>query len=109
MLEDFPSHLPFIEKRTLAANGEAVLEVQEHHTYGLRTPGRSGYVINDGPGEIDVRTSDNGERWSKAETAKSGELLQYEHLDDVWIHSVEIVADAVGATFRSKFVRRAQD
>jgi len=109
MLEDFPSHLPFIDARTLLANGEVFLEVQDEPTYGLRTPGRSGYVINGGPGTIAVRTSDNGERWSKAETAKSGELLQYEHLDDVWIHTVHIVADATGAAYRSKFVRRAQD
>ena len=109
MREDFPSHLPFIDERTLAANAEVFLEVQEEPTYGLRTPGRSGYIINDGPGSIEVRTSDNGERFSKAEPAKSGELLQYEHLDDVWIHTVHIVADTVGATYRSKFVRRAQD
>jgi len=109
MLSDFPSHLPFIDERTLVARELVVLEVQEHPTYGLRTPGRSGYLINDGPGPLSVRTSDNGERWSKAETAKSGELVQYEHDDDVWLHSVEVVAGAVGASYRSKFVRQAKE
>lgn len=109
MFEDFPSHLPFIDERTLAARAECYLRVQDDPVYGLRTPGRSGYAINDGPGGITIRTSDDGERWSKAETVKSGELAQYEHLDDVWIHSVHIVADSVGATFRAKFVRQSLD
>jgi len=107
MLQDFPSHLPFIDSQTLGGSETAVLAVQDDPVYGLRLPGRSGYIINDGPGGITVRTSDNGNRWSKAEIVKSGELAQYEHLDDVWIHSVEIVADAVGATYRLKFVRQS--
>lgn len=109
MARDFPSHLPFIDEQTLAASAEVYLDVQDDPVYGLRTPGRSGYIINDGPGNITVRTSDNGERWSKAETVNSGELAQYEHLDDVWIHSVHIVADAVGATYRAKFVRQSAE
>jgi len=109
MPENLPSHLPFIDERTLAASAEFYLRVQADPVYGLRTPGRSGYVINGGPGDITIRTSDNGERWSKAETVLSGELAQFEHLDDVWIHSVHIVADAVGAAYRAKFVRQSQD
>lgn len=109
MQEDFPSHLPYIDERTLAASAEVYLAVQNDPVYGLRTPGRSGYVINDGPGNITIRTSDDGERWSKAETVNSGELAQFEHLDDVWVHSVHIIADAVGATYRAKFVRQSQD
>ncbi|MEA3281677.1 MAG: hypothetical protein U9Q68_03820 [Euryarchaeota archaeon] len=109
MPENFPSHLPFIDAATLSARAEAFLRVQEDPIYGLRTPGRSGYVINDGPGSITVRVADDGERWSKAETINSGELAQYEHLDDVWIHTVHIVADAAGASFRAKFVRQSPD
>ena len=105
MLQDFPSHLPFIDERTLVASAEVFLDVQDDPVYGLRTPGRSGYIVNDGPGDITVRTSDNGERWSKAETVNDGELSQFEHLDDVWIHSVHIVADASGAAYRSRFAR----
>jgi len=109
MIQDFPSHLPFIDERTLVARAEVYLAVQKDPVYGLRTPGRSGYIINDGPGDITVRTSDNGERWSKAKSVNAGELAQFEHLDDVWIHSVHIVADAVGATYRAKFVRQSME
>lgn len=109
MLADFPSHLPFIDEQTLAANAAEYVQVQNDPVYGLRTPGRSGYIINDGPGDMTARTSDNGQRWSKAETIRSGELSQFEHEDDVWIHTVHIVADAVGVSYRLKFVRHASD
>jgi len=109
MLEDFPSHLPFIDERTLAASEECYLPVQKDPVYGLRVPARSGYVKNDGPGDITIRTSDNGERWSKAAVVKRGENFTCEHDDDVWIHSVYIVADASGAAFRSRFARRGTE
>ena len=105
MREDFPSHLPFIDERTLAASETVFLEVQEHPTYGLQRPADSGYVKNDGPGDMTIRTSDNGERWSKASVIKRGENYVCEHDDDVWIHSVELTADASGAAYRSRFAR----
>lgn len=109
MLQDFPTHLPFIDERTLSASAECYLDVQNNPVYGLRTPAGSGYVKNDGPGDITVRTSDNGDRWSKASVVKRGENYACEHDDDVWIHSVHIVADASGAAFRSRFARLRSD
>ena len=109
MLQNFPSHLPFIDERTLAASAEIHLAVQDDQVYGLRTPAGSGYVKNDGPGDITIRTSDNGSRWSKESVIKRGENYTCEHDDDVWIHSVHIVADASGAAYRSRFARLRRD
>jgi len=106
MLQDFPSHLPFIDERTLTASQTVYLAVQDDPVYGLRIPAQSGYVINDGPGEVTIRTSDDGARWSKASVIKRGENYVCEHDDDVWIHSIELTADASGAAYRARFTRR---
>ena len=109
MLQDFPSHLPFIDERTLVASAEVFIDVQDDPVYGLRTPAESGYVKNDGPGDITIRISDDGDRWSRAAVIKRGENYECEHSDDVWIHSVHLIADAAGAAFRSRFARRRVD
>ena len=38
-------------------------------------------------------------------SAKSGEQLAWENDDDVWNHTIHIIADASGASYRSRFAR----
>ncbi len=101
----FERHLEYVEEGTIAANDEVYLYVQDDDNWGLKVPADSGYVKNDGPGELTIRNSDDGEHYSKEMTVKSGEQLAWENDDDVWNHTVHIVADASGASYRARFAR----
>ena len=101
----FERHLSFIDEDTLSANEEKYLYVKNDDVWGLKVPGDSGYIINDGPGTLSIRNSDDGEHYTKVSTVKSGETLIFENDDDEWIHTVHIVADSVGASYRSRFAR----
>lgn len=102
---DFVRHLEFVAEDTIAANGETYLYVQSDEDWGLEVPADSGYVKNDGPGVLTIRNSDDGENYTKEMTVKSGEQLTWENDDDVWNHTVHIVADSSGASYRSRFAR----
>jgi len=105
MPDNAKSKLPFIDERTLTANEEILLYVKSDSTYGLRQPGNSGYVLNDGPGNLLVRSLDDNDKWSRDSTLEPGDQLLWEVGDDVDIVVVRIVADAAGAAYRSRFTR----
>ena len=97
--------LPFIAEGTLAANEEVTLYVKDDIVQGLREPGSTGYVKNDGPGEITVQNSDNNDGLSDLSTVKAGEQLLYEKEDDIEICIIHLTADASGASYRARFAR----
>jgi len=101
----FERHLAYIDEDTLPANGEKYLYIQDDDTWGLEVPADSGYLINDGPGALTIRNSDDGEHYSKSRTVKSGETIVWENDDDVWNHTVHIAADSSGASYRAAFAR----
>lgn len=101
----FTRHLEFVREATLAVNGELYLYIQDDDTWGLKVPADSGYIKNDGPGNITVRNSDDGEHYTPAKTVKRGEQAIWENDDDVWNHTVHIIADASGAAIRASFAR----
>lgn len=102
---EFERHLEFVEEGTLAANEEVFIFVQDDPDWGLKVPADSGYVTNDGPGEIKVRNSDDGEHYTKPRTIKNGDQAAWENDDDVWNHTVQLVADSSGASYRACFAR----
>ena len=101
----FERHLEFVDERTLAANEDVWLQVQDDENWGLKVPADSGYVTNDGPGILYVRNSDDGEHYTPVKTAFAGDQIIWENDDDVWNHTVHIKADATGASYRSSFAR----
>jgi len=101
----FERHLEFVDETTLAANEEKYLYIQNDDTWGLKVPADSGYIKNDGPGTIIVRNSDDGEHYTPDITVKRGEQAVWENDDDVWNHTIYIIADASGASYRSRFAR----
>ena len=101
----YERHLEFVDEGTLAASEERYLYVKDNETWGLQVPADSGYLKNDGPGTIIVRNSDDGVHYTPVITVKRGEQAVWEHDDDVWNHTVHIVADASGAEYRSRFAR----
>jgi len=105
MPDDAKSKLPFIDERTLIANEEIFLYVKSDNVYGLRHPANSGYVLNDGPGDLLVRSMDDNDKWSRDSTLEPGDQLLWEIGDDVEVSIVRIVADAAGSSYRSRFTR----
>ena len=101
----FERHLPLIDENTLAANEEHYIMVADDKTWGLEIPADSGYLNNDGPGALEVRIADDGEHYTQVQTVGSGGSAVWENDDDIWIHTVHIVADAVGAAYRAGFAR----
>lgn len=99
------SKLPFVKEGTLSASKDVFLEVKDDPVFGLKLPGGTGYVKNDGPGEITVQNSDDNDGLSDLSTVKAGEQLLYEKEDDIEICTVHIIADASGASYRARFAR----
>ena len=105
MTKKIRSKLPYISEATLAANVDTYLQVKDDPVHGLQLPGGTGYVKNDGPGEITVQNSDDHDGLSDLSTVKAGEQLMFEEEDDIEICTVHITADASGAAYRARFAR----
>lgn len=101
----FETHLSFVDEGTIAANGEVYLYVKDDALWGLQVPGDSGYVLNDGPGVMKVRNSDDGEKYTKEVTLNKGDQIVFENDDDEHVHTIHLTADASGASYRSRFAR----
>ena len=97
--------LPFIAEGTLAADADVTLYVKDDDAQGLRKPGGSGYIKNDGAGSITVQCIDDHGNESASSTVKANEQLIFESDDDVEVSEAYIVADASGASYRARFAR----
>lgn len=102
------SKLPFIKEGTLAANEEVTLYVKDDPVHGLKEPGGTGYVKNDGAGSITVQCMDNEDRLSDVSTVYADEQLVFEKDDDIDIKVIHLTADADGADYRARFARIRQ-
>ena len=99
------SKLPFIKEGTLAANEELTLYVKDDPVHGLKEPGGTGYIQNDGDGSITVQCSDDEDGLSDLSTINAGEQLVFEKDDDINIKEINLTADAAGADYRARFAR----
>ena len=97
--------LPFIAEGTLVANEEVTLYVKDDNVQGLREPGGTGYVQNDGAGSITVQSTDNEDNLSDLSTVLADEQLVFDKDDDIEIKEIHIIADADGAAYRTRFAR----
>ena len=105
MASEIPVKLSYVNEATIVPSGKIYLYVKDDPAYGLKAPADSGYIVNDGPGTLTVRNSDNGERYTKNMTVNIGETLVWEHEDDELIHTVFLEADGFGVNYRSRFAR----
>lgn len=101
----FETHLSFVDEGTIAANGEEYLYIVGDVLWGLQVPADSGYVLNDGPGVMKVRNSDDGEKYTKEITLNPGDQAVFENDDDEHVHTIHLTVDASGASYRSRFAR----
>lgn len=101
----FETHLSFVDEGSIGSSGETYLYIASDPLWGLNVPADSGYVLNDGPGVIVVRNSDDGEKYSKEITLNPGDQAVFENDDDEHVHTIHLTADASGAEYRSRFAR----
>jgi hypothetical protein len=59
----FERHLEYVNEGTIVANNEVYLYVQNDDNWGLKVPADSGYVKNDGPGELIVLRKEPMVEW----------------------------------------------
>ena len=80
------------------------LYVRDDKNKGLRVPGRSGYIKNDGPGKLSYRLNSGSYKgWSHPATLKKGEVDTFDYNDNIHIAIVEITADTDKTRFRVRF------
>ena len=66
----FERHLPFVDEGLILASDEKYIYVATDSVWGLEVPADSGYLVNDGPGTLEVRISDDGEHYTKVQTVR---------------------------------------
>jgi len=108
MPEQFKRHRSYVNEGTLDPNKDVYLYIQDDPDHGLEEPAGSGYVINDGPGTLGIKTSDDGGGYTRQITVNIGEMVEWECGDDELIHTVYLIADSYGASYRCRFVRSKQ-
>jgi len=107
--DDIYSHLSYVKEGTIDDDETVYLYVKDDEQYGLREPADSGYLVNDGPGTLTVRSSDDGERYTAPMTVYSGEMLVWELDDDEYVDRVYFTCDTDGTKYRARFARRRKE
>ena len=88
----------------IVANKPVFLYIRDDDSKGLKVPARSGYILNDGPGEISYRLNNGADDgWSHPATLKVREVDTFEYTDNIQIVTVEITADTNKTRFRTRF------
>lgn len=76
---------PYIAGRTATFEDSSFVTGDSPATHDVNTAlgrnGRDGYIVNDGPGDLQYQISDNGTNYGGAHTLKSGETVKLTHLD----------------------------
>lgn len=86
-------HVPYHARRTLTANAPVKEElIKDDSSIGLGTVGRSGYIINEGPGVIELRLYD-GRDWTDWIAIKAGTGIDINYEDNIWIEKLKIKTD----------------
>jgi multidrug efflux pump subunit AcrA (membrane-fusion protein) len=110
VMESRLRHVPYVFEIT-AANRATIIKDSVYYYYvendesrGLGSPGRSGYIKNDGPGDITYRLYDKvQDTWSYPAVIRAGEADKFEYTDNIRVNTVEIIPDSNGTMFRLRF------
>ena len=102
--------LPYVKNRVaLAANAEDTLYVVEDDVQGLGEVGRSGKIENLGPGLLTYQISDDGDRFMIGRTLQVNGWDTYFIEEKIKIHSIRVVADALGTVYNVIIAAKAPD
>lgn len=98
---DEPSrHLPFVDEVTLNTAQPTELLISADAEQGLEAPAQSGYIINDGGGEVWCSIYDGITAYSKEHHMYSGEYIGFRRGDDVFIDKLKLRTDTDGTVVR---------
>lgn len=98
--EEPSKHLPFIDEVTLNTAQPRELLIRADDEQGLEAPARSGYIINDGAGEVWCSIHDGITAYSKEHHMYSGEYIGFRRADDVFIDKLKLRTDTDGTVVR---------
>lgn len=110
VLESKYRHVPYVFEIT-AANRATIIKdsvyfyyIEDDESRGLGSPGRSGYIKNDGPGDITYRLYDKiQDTWSYPAVIRAGESDKFDYTDNIRVNTVEIIPDSSGTIYRMRF------
>ncbi len=97
-------HVPFYSEGTVTAGTDVVLLVKDDSEQGLGDVGRSGFIINDGAGTM-YAIIDDGDGKSKDIRIDSGETIEFERGDDIWMSKVTLYCSVGSNAYRCLFSR----
>jgi len=98
-------HVPYYSRRTLTNAGDSHTEhIMMDPEKGLGVVGRSGWIINEGPGDLTVEIYD-GKYWSDPILIDAGTGMEIEHMDDIWIKEMKLTAVTAGTTYKLSISR----
>lgn len=103
-------HVPYIFEVTPATKADILKDgiyfhyIEDDESRGLGSPGRSGYIKNDGPGDITYRLyNKQQDTWSYPAIIRAGEADVYEYGDNIRVNTVEIIPNSAGTMYRLRF------
>lgn len=98
--EEPSRHLPFVDEVTLVTARTTELLISADAEQGLEAPAQSGYIINDGGGEVWCSIYDGITAYSKEHHMYSGEYIGFRRGDDVFIDALKLRTDTDGTVVR---------
>lgn len=98
------NYVPYYSEGSLTAVPLTLL-IKSDPEQGLGGVGRSGYVINDGVGDIYVAIDDGRTGKSKEIRIDNGEWFSVGREDEVWVDKVTLRTTVVGTSYRCLFSR----
>jgi len=99
------NYLPFVDEVTLKIAQPTELLISADADQGLGVPARSGYVINDGAGEVWFSIHDGSTGYSKAFHLYNGEYAGFAHGDIVLIDKLMLKTDVDDTVVRVLLTR----
>ena len=99
------NYVPFYSDGSLSVATPITLLVTADDEQGLGSPGRSGYVINDGAGSIYVIIDDGRVGKSKEIRIENGEWFSVAREDEIWVDKLTLRTTVDGTNYRCLFSR----
>ncbi len=103
-------HVPYVfevttdNKSDIVKGSSYFYYIEDDESRGLGSPGRSGYIKNDGPGDITYRMYDKiQDTWSYPAVIKAGESDKFEYSDNIRVNALEVVPNSSGTMYRLRF------
>jgi len=103
-------HVPYIfevtpdNKASIVKDTSYYYYIEDDESRGLGSPGRTGYIKCDGPGDITYRLyNKQQDTWSYPAIIRAGEGDVFEYGDNIRVNTVELIPNSDGTMYRLRF------